>query len=143
MRILFATPYYYPAFKFGGPPKKIHALSCGLAARGHQIHVLTFDFEKHNSRERTNIEGVEVQYLPWVGSGLKQMPLGLSFIKDSAARADAVQCYGIYNLLSPIVAYIALRLNRPRWHATSTRCQSGRASCWKAISYWQSDLTGP
>src|SRR5438477_1166334 len=113
MRILFATPYYYPAFKFGGPPKKIHALSCGLAARGHQVHVLTFDFEKYNSRERTNIEWFEVQYLPWVGSGLKQMPLGLSFIKDSAARADAVQCYGIYNLLSPIVAYIALRLNRP------------------------------
>jgi len=41
------------------------------------------------------------------------MPLSLRSIKDSVAKAEAVQCYGIYNLLSPIVAYIASRRSRP------------------------------
>ena len=113
MRLLFATPYYYPEFKFGGPPRKIHALARGLTERGHQVRVLTFDFENRRSREQTRIEGVEVQRLPWIGRGLKQMPLNLRSIGDAAANVDAVQCYGLYNLLSPIVAYIARRSGRP------------------------------
>jgi glycosyltransferase involved in cell wall biosynthesis len=113
MRLLFATPYYYPEFKFGGPPRKIHALARGLAERGHQVQVITFDFENRRSRKRTEIEGVEVRYLPWVGRGLKQVPLNLRSISGAAANVDAVQCYGLYNLLSPIVAYIACRKDRP------------------------------
>jgi glycosyltransferase involved in cell wall biosynthesis len=113
MRLLFATPYYYPEFKFGGPPRKIHALACGLAERGHQVQVVTFDFENRRSRERREIEGVEVQYLPWIGRGLKQVPLNLRSIWDAAANVDAVQCYGLYNLLSPIVASFAWRRDRP------------------------------
>jgi glycosyltransferase involved in cell wall biosynthesis len=113
MRLLFATPYYYPDFRFGGPPRKIHALARGLAERGHQLRVITFDFENRRSRERRDIEGVEVEYLPWIGRGLKQVPLNLRSIWDAAANVDAVQCYGLYNLLSPIVAYIACRRDRP------------------------------
>ena len=113
MRLLFATPYYYPEFKFGGPPRKIHALARGLAGRGHQVQVITFDFENRRSRERTEMEGVEVCYLAWIGRGLKQVPLNLDSIWDAAANADAIQCYGLYNLLCPIVACIAYCRNRP------------------------------
>jgi len=88
MRLLFATPYYYPDFRFGGPPRKIHALARGLVERGHQVQVITFDFDNRRSRERRELEGVEVQYLPWIGRGLKQVPLNLRFIWDAAANVD-------------------------------------------------------
>src|SRR5271163_3659100 len=44
MRILNVTQSYAPFFEFGGPPVKVRALAEGLAAKGHQVTVLTADW---------------------------------------------------------------------------------------------------
>ncbi|HEY5743250.1 MAG TPA: glycosyltransferase [Terrimicrobiaceae bacterium] len=107
MRILQVTPYYFPEVKFGGPPRKIHAISTALRERGHYVTVLTFHSERPFSRERLDIDGVTVQYLPWAGKKLRQVSTKLEPIAKSVQHADVVHLYGLYNLLCPIAAWIS------------------------------------
>lgn len=41
MRILHVTPAYFPAVRYGGPIVAVHALCRELAARGHDVEVMT------------------------------------------------------------------------------------------------------
>ncbi len=43
MHILHITPYYAPAYPYGGVVRSVEAMTCALADRGHQITVLTTD----------------------------------------------------------------------------------------------------
>lgn len=113
MRILFVTPYYFPELKFGGPPQKMHALSCGLVRRGHQIQVVTFHSEQPRARHGELMEGVQVQYLPWVGRGLRQCPLDFRTLAAAVREADLVHGYGLYDLIGPAAAFLARRQRRP------------------------------
>ena len=72
--------------KFGGPPRKINALSVALRARRHSVNVLTFHSERPFSRERLDIEGVTVQYLPWAGRKLRQFSASLGPIAESVQQ---------------------------------------------------------
>jgi glycosyltransferase involved in cell wall biosynthesis len=113
MRILFITPYYYPDLHFGGPPQKIHSIARGLTVRGHDIRVATFDCKNATSRERESVDSVPVQYLPWIGKGLRQLPLDRRSLSNAIKRADLIHCYGLYNLICPIAAFFARRYRKP------------------------------
>ena len=43
MRILHLTPYYAPAYAFGGVARAVEGMATALAARGHDIAILTTD----------------------------------------------------------------------------------------------------
>jgi glycosyltransferase involved in cell wall biosynthesis len=43
MKVLFATPYFAPAFMFGGIPRASWDLALGLAREGVEVHVVTSD----------------------------------------------------------------------------------------------------
>ena len=43
MRILQVTPYFAPAWAYGGPPRVMTDYAVGLAALGHQVDVFTTD----------------------------------------------------------------------------------------------------
>lgn len=107
MRIAFITPYYAPELRFGGPPQKIHSIAKGLIGRGATIRVVTFDHREPRRNDEDGIEGVPVQYLPWRGRGLRQMPLGTTALRNEINAADIIHCYGIYTLLVPVAARIA------------------------------------
>jgi glycosyltransferase involved in cell wall biosynthesis len=113
MRLLFVTPYYFPELKFGGPPKRIHAISKALVARGHQVLVVTFHSERASFAGETTFDGVAVRYLPWLGKALRQVPLGRSALNAAVTEADVIHCYGLYNLLCPAAARVARRLSKP------------------------------
>lgn len=113
MVLLQVTNTYYPELQFGGPPRKIHALSLGLQKRGIDVRVLAFHSADRNCAERVKVEGVEVQYSKWKGRGLRQFPVSLSLVKEAVRAADIVHCYGIYNFLSPLACHYAHRLGRP------------------------------
>lgn len=113
MRLLFVTPYYYPELKFGGPPQKMHTLARGFSARGHDVRVLTFHSEHPRRNRQDNLDGVCVQYLPWLGRSLRQWPLGVGLIKSSVAAADLVHWYGLYDFLGPKAITQCRRLSRP------------------------------
>lgn len=113
MRVLQVTVTYYPELQFGGPPQKVHALSCGLVKRGHQVQVITFHSAQPFSKKQFVVEGVEIQYLPWLGKGAWQWPRGLNKLAAAVRQADIVHCYGLYNLLCPAAAFFAIQHKRP------------------------------
>ena len=43
MHILHLSPYYRPAYAFGGVVRAVEGIAGALAARGHQVTVLTTD----------------------------------------------------------------------------------------------------
>jgi glycosyltransferase involved in cell wall biosynthesis len=113
MRLLFVTPFYYPEHKFGGPPRKIRALATGLMRRQVEVLVATFDSKNATNRERRSVESVPVQYLPWIGKGLKQLPLDRRSLSTAIKSADLIHCYGLYNLICPIAVRFARRYDKP------------------------------
>lgn len=113
MRVLQVTTTYLPELKFGGPPQKIHALNCGLKARDHEVGVLTFCSERASGHGTEIIDGIQVEYLPWIGNGMRQIPIDLRALAAAVRRAEVIHCYGLYNLLCPIVALFAVLYRRP------------------------------
>jgi len=112
MRILQVAARYYPELQYGGPPPTIHALSRGLVRRGHQVQVVTM----HSTRRaswRASLDGIEVRYLPWLGTGTWQVPLGMSALAVAIRESDVVHCYGLYTMLCPAAAFLAERSGRP------------------------------
>jgi glycosyltransferase involved in cell wall biosynthesis len=73
LRILQVTPYFPPAWGYGGPPRVMWAYAAGLAARGHEVTVYTTDVLDGEQRARSRNEtmgGVEVRRFPNLSNGL-------------------------------------------------------------------------
>jgi len=68
MRILHLTPYYAPAYAFGGVVRSVEGMAAALARRGHDVTVLTTDARDHRRRyagaQDEMIDGVRVLRRP-------------------------------------------------------------------------------
>lgn len=113
MHILQVTPHYYPEMQFGGPPRKIHSLSRGLALRGANVSVVTMHSNEWLGRRMCEYDGVATYYLSWFGYGTKQVPLSIAKLKDCVLRSELVHISGLYNLIGPIASRLAHQLKRP------------------------------
>lgn len=86
MRILQVTPYYAPAWAYGGPPRVMSDFAAGLVARGHEVDVLTTDVLDEDRRATPReevIDGVRIRRLPNLSNRLawetkKYLPRGLA-----------------------------------------------------------------
>jgi glycosyltransferase involved in cell wall biosynthesis len=63
------VPTYFPAVRYGGPIRSVHALSKFLAARGHDVHVFTTSVDGPNDLDfptsaPVELDGVKVRYFP-------------------------------------------------------------------------------
>ena len=112
MKILQVSIVYFPEFEFGGPPRKIHALSRGLQRRGHDVSVATMCARQPRARGSAVIDGVGVRYVPWVGRGNVRVPTSSRELEDGIAWADVVHLYGLFNLLCPLANQQASRMMR-------------------------------
>ena len=74
MHILQVTPYFPPAYAYGGIPRIVHGLSHNLHKMGHRVSVLTTDACDAVSRvDRTiygNEDGVHVWSVPNISNRL-------------------------------------------------------------------------
>jgi glycosyltransferase involved in cell wall biosynthesis len=113
MRILFVTPYYHPELKFGGPPKRLHAMAQALVQRGNSVTVATIHSEERHRRESINTDGVVVQYLPWIGALGYSIPTRRHELAMQIAKADVVHLFGLYTLICPLAAWHAARAEKP------------------------------
>ena len=113
MRILFATPYYYPEFKFGGPPKRLHAMARMLQRKGHLVEVVTVDSRQPKWRGSTECDGVTVQYLSWIGKAPYAWPTRTATLRSTIESSDIVHCFGLYNLICPLASWFSIRLRKP------------------------------
>src|SRR5882757_7176014 len=69
LRILHVVPTYWPAARYGGPIRSVHALARGLAERGHDIHVFTTNVDGNGESDvpvgrPIDMGGVQVSYFP-------------------------------------------------------------------------------
>ena len=115
MRVVHITPYFAPAFRYGGPPRSVLGLCKGLQRAGVQVEVLTttangpVDLDA-SPREGSHYEGVPVRYLPaafprrFFGAKMR------SAIVSALERADLCHIHGIWN----VPEWMATRLARAR-----------------------------
>jgi glycosyltransferase involved in cell wall biosynthesis len=130
MRILNVTQTYAPFLEFGGPPVKVRALSEVLARRGHQVTVLTADWDLESrfpdgiapggtTRSpfgwRRDENGVQAVYLPsWFRyRALSWNPAAKRFTRARLQNFDVVHIFGLYDFLGPSVAEACRRRKLP------------------------------
>jgi glycosyltransferase involved in cell wall biosynthesis len=124
LRILHVTPYFKDAWAYGGIPRLAHALTRGLAQRGHSVTVCTTDVcddqarlprhEIARSRFRpwksTTPDGVEAHVFPNLSNRLAYhlqcfVPLGLDrYMAKHAASFDVAHLHACRNLPGVIAA---------------------------------------
>ena len=63
MKLLHVTPFYEPAWAYGGMVRAVAGLCRALAKRGHDVTVLTALLDSHHPRLETR-DGVRVRRLP-------------------------------------------------------------------------------
>ncbi|HEX7697597.1 MAG TPA: glycosyltransferase, partial [Candidatus Acidoferrum sp.] len=130
MRILNVTETYAPFLEFGGPPVKVRALSEGLARRGHQVTVLTadWDLEKRLQAQEAKItaerspfgwrreeNGVQSIYIPtWLRyRTVSWNPAVKRYCRARLQNFDIVHIFGLYDLLGPAVAAASRKRDLP------------------------------
>jgi glycosyltransferase involved in cell wall biosynthesis len=121
MRILSVTQSYAPFFEFGGPPVKVRALAEGLAARGHDITVLTADWGLDQrlrqlpsepaaehcpfGRERTAASVIAVYLGNWLHyRAASWNPALPRFLRARLQEFEVVHIFGLYDMLGLRVA---------------------------------------
>ena len=120
MRVLQVTPYYAPAWAYGGPPRVMSDFASGLAARGHEVDVLTTDVlddERRATPREELLDGVRVRRLPNLSNTLawrtkKYLPRGLvRRLAVEAPRYDVVHVTDVRTYLTA-AAFLATTARR-------------------------------
>ncbi len=119
MRTLHVTPYFAPAFRYGGPPRSVLGLCRALGAAGIDALVLTTTADgpaelPASPAEGSRYEGVAVRYLPRAFPRRLFGARGLGRALDEAiARCDLVHIHGLWTLPGWAAARRARRAGVP------------------------------
>jgi glycosyltransferase involved in cell wall biosynthesis len=121
LRVLFATPAYWPATAFGGPTRAAKELTEGLVRSGHHASVLTTSLltvdgppARRLHSERAVVAGVDVRYLAtplryrWMG-----ITPGLPVAWPWRERPDIVHVFGYRDVVTTLTAAWAKALRVP------------------------------
>jgi len=112
MRVLHVTPYFAPAFCYGGPPRSILGLCRGLRQAGVEVSVLTTSAngDTELSPEVTHAgfyAGIPVRYLPRSYPKLYFHARGLvNVLEADIHEYDLVHLHGCWNFLCWEAAHI-------------------------------------
>ncbi len=147
MHIVHVTPYYAPAYAFGGVPRAVEGMAAAAAKRGHTVTVLTTDALSPNQRldlKKETHNGVQVMrsrnLSQWLrGAANLSTPMGMySEAKRIIPSADVVHCHEFRTTENLVVSPIAQRHRVPLIlspHGTLPH-GTGRAtlkSAWDAV----------
>jgi glycosyltransferase involved in cell wall biosynthesis len=104
MKLLFVTPFYRPAYIYGGPTRSIPSLCEGLVQQGHKVEVFTTNAngpEKLDVPLETavDVNGVEVAYFDQstIGGRFFYAPDLKRACRRRAPDFDVTYIYGIWN----------------------------------------------
>lgn len=123
MNILHLTPYYAPAYAFGGVVRSVEGMARALARRGHQVTVLTTDALDMTSRYSGQpvelIDGVRVLHATNISHRVRGR-LNLStparmqaLARDILPGTDVVHCHEFRTMENLLVTPVAVELNKP------------------------------
>jgi len=144
VRVLHVTPYFAPAFRYGGPPRSILGLCRALGDAGVDVEVFTTtangDKPLAAAPQGVVYEGVHVRYFPlawpqryWRAAGLR------SALRLAAARADVVHVHGLWNMTSWAGGASARAAGKPYVVSPRGMLQPEamrRHEALKTVAYW-------
>ncbi len=119
MRALHVTPYFAPAFRYGGPPQSILGLCHGLRSAGIDVKVLTTtaDGDEEISSDvvqRGEYEGIPVRYLPLGFPRRYFNATGLSVaLRQALPSVELVHLHGLWSFPAWIAAWECQRAGVP------------------------------
>src|SRR5919202_3214264 len=103
MRVLHVTPYFAPAFVYGGPPRSILGLCRALRRAGADVEVVTTTANGDSELPAAvaagrEFDGVPVTYLPRTFPKRHFNAASLEAILDMRRNVDLVHVHGCWNL---------------------------------------------
>lgn len=121
MNILHITPYFYPAWAYGGTCRAAWEVARATAKRGHEVTAYTtdaLDGRRRATPAREVVEGVEIRRFANLSNRLAWArlfaPPVLAFALEGAIRrADVVHLHEYRSLLNVMALPILSRLNKP------------------------------
>lgn len=119
MNLLFYTPNYYPATRYGGPVRSTHGLARSLARLGHEVSVFTTNVDGAGTLDvplgrPVDRDGVAVTYFPvTTPRRIYRSPQMAAALGAAAARADGVHINGMFLHPGPVAAEAARRAGTP------------------------------
>jgi glycosyltransferase involved in cell wall biosynthesis len=144
VRVLHVTPYFAPAFRYGGPPRSILGLCRALGDAGVDIEVFTTtangDQPLASAPQGVVYDGIRARYFPlawpqryWNADGLR------TALRAAATDADVVHVHGLWNMTSWAGVATARAAGKP--HVLSPRGMlqpeaMRRHRELKTLAYW-------
>lgn len=123
MNILHLTPYYAPAYAFGGVVRSVEGMARALARRGHQVTVLTTDAldvqSRYSGQPEERIDNVRVLHATNISHRLRgRLNLSTPGRMQALARAvlppvDVVHCHEFRTMENLLVTPIAAEMSKP------------------------------
>ena len=102
MKILHIVPSYYPAVRYGGPIRSVHALSKALVGIGHEVHVFTSSMDGPTDLDvpvetPVDLDGVLVRYfrVP-ILRRLCWCPNMAAALKSEVSRFDVIHLHSVF-----------------------------------------------
>ncbi|MYD10665.1 MAG: glycosyltransferase [Chloroflexi bacterium] len=123
MRILHLTPYYAPAYAFGGVVRAVEGMAAALVKRGHEVTVLTTDAldqrRRYDGPPDDMIDGVRVlrrpNAWPWLRGRLNlSTPRNMKRTAEAILPAvDVLHVHEFRTLENLLAAPVAQKLGKP------------------------------
>jgi glycosyltransferase involved in cell wall biosynthesis len=119
MRILHVVPSYYPAVRYGGPIKSVHALATASVDRGHEVHVYTTNVDGANNSkvplgQPVDRDGVFVWYYATnIGRRLYRSPDMGRALRSSLKDFDIVHLHSVFLWPTSAAARVARDVGVP------------------------------
>jgi len=123
MNILHVTPYYAPAYAFGGVVRSVEGMARALVRRGHTVTILTTDALDQSSRIDNPLDelcdGVHIVRVPnlspWLRGRLNlSTPAGMNKIAQILIPGmDVVHCHEFRTVENLLVTPVAAALRKP------------------------------
>lgn len=103
MRITIVTPYFAPAWSYGGPPKVLFTFAKELVKKGYSIKVITTDSldERRNPKMAENLEGITVYRFNTVSNSIAYKQK-VFFIPNFVQKAKPILFPADYILFSDL-----------------------------------------
>jgi len=139
MNITIVTPYYAPAWGYGGPPKLLHEFALALKQRGHRINVITCD-SLNGTRSKAyqdRFEGIPIyrlktfsNYLAW--SHKIFLPIGAKkYLARTLKTADFVFCSDLRHTLNISASTVCKKYQIP--YSIAAYGEIAITKDWKSI----------
>lgn len=119
LRLLHIVPTYFPAVRYGGPVRSVHALCAALVRRGVQVSVYTTNIDGESNSDvplgtPVDMDGVSVYYFPVPAlRRLYWSPALARQLRKTVAEFDLVHLHSVFLWPTYIAARLAHRAGVP------------------------------